>query len=244
MGAALNSIRAGLEGSAPEPACVVVVASAGTLRAGKAGNDRACVRARPAFPTASFGTGQIALDSHLSDPFGSFPHKQRGVIRGHVTLGSLTILQAGCLHWGCCNERENRMLRHEEKATPSGASAEQADILAGCLAVLIAETRRLGLRRDLAFRLLCDAPARITDALSKGPGALVVWRLDKTASVALVTEDEGRLQRFVARADDVGAGVLGLNPARIAAALEVAVGAGLNLTPAKIGGQVHDRSLH
>ncbi len=136
------------------------------------------------------------------------------------------------------------MLRHEEKATPSGASAEQSDIVAGCLAVLIAETRRLGLRRDLAFRLLCDAPGRITDALSKGPGALVVWRLDKTAPVALVTEDEGRLQRFVARADDVGAGVLGLNPARIAAAVAVSGGAGLNPTPAKMGGQVHDRSLH
>ena len=135
------------------------------------------------------------------------------------------------------------MLRHEDKAMPSGGSAEQADIVAGCLAVLIAETRRLGLRRDLAFRLLCDAPGRITDALSKGPGALVVWRLDKAAPVALVTEDEGRLQRFVARANDVGAGVLGLNPARIAAALAASGGAGLNLTPAKIGGQ-YDRALH
>lgn len=244
MLAAFNSFRAGLEGFPPGSVGAVGESRAGTLRAGKAGKDRACVRARPAFPTASFGPEQIALDSHPSGAFGSFPHQQRGVIRGHVALGSLTILQGGCLHWGCCNERENRMLRHDEKATPSGALAEHSDIVAGCLAVLIAETRRLGLRRDLAFRLLCDAPARITDALSKGPGALVVWRLDKAAPVALVTEDEGRLQRFVARADDVGAGVIGLNPARIAAALAATSGAGLNLTPAKIGGQVHDRSIH
>lgn len=132
------------------------------------------------------------------------------------------------------------MLRHEEKAAPSGASAEQADILAGCLAVLIAETCRLGLRRELALRLLCDAPARISEALSKGPGALVVYRLDKMAPVGLVTDDEGRLQRFVARADDVGAGLIGLNPSRIAAALTATSGAGLALKPAKIGGQTND----
>lgn len=243
MQAAFYSFRVGLEGFPPGSVGAVGETRAGTLRAGKAGKDRACVRARPAFPLASSDPAQIALDSHLSGPFGSFPHKKRGVIRDRVALGSLKILQGGLLGWGCCYERENRMLRHEEKATPSGAPAEQSDIVAGCLAVLIAETRRLGLRRDLAFRLLCDAPGRIADALSKGPGALVVWRLDKAAPVSLVTEDEGRLQRFVARADDVGAGMLGLNPARIAAALAASGGAGLNLTPAKIGGQ-HDRALH
>lgn len=122
--------------------------------------------------------------------------------------------------------------------------AEHADIVAGCIAALLVETRRLGLRRDIALRLLCDAPARISEALSKGPGALVVYRLDKVAPVGLVTDDEGRLQRFVARADDVGAGLIGLNPSRIAAALAATSGAGLSLKPAKIGGQAHDRALH
>ena len=106
MLAAFNSFRAGLEGFPPGSVGAVGETRAGTLRAGKAGKDRACVRARPAFPLASFGPAQIALDSHLSDPFGSFPHKQRGVIRGHVTLGSLKILQGGLLGWGCCYERE------------------------------------------------------------------------------------------------------------------------------------------
>jgi hypothetical protein len=122
--------------------------------------------------------------------------------------------------------------------------AEHADIVAGCIAALLVETRRLGLRRDLALRLLCDAPARISEALSKGPGALVVYRLDKVAPVGLVTDDEGRLQRFVARADDVGAGLIGLNPSRIAAALAATSGVGLALKPVKIGGQAHDRALH
>lgn len=218
MGAALNSIRAGLEGSAPGSVGAVGETRAGILRAGKAGKDRACVRARPAFPLASFAPAQIALDSHLSDPFGSFPHEQRGVIRGHVSLGSLTILRPGCLGCGCG--------LHGRKGA---YMVEQADILAGCLAVLVAESRRLGLRRDLALRLLCDAPARISEALSKGPGALVVYRLDKMAPVDLVTDDEGRLRRFVARADDVGAGLIGLNPSRIAAALTATSGAGLAL---------------
>lgn len=228
MLAATNSVRAGVEDSLLVTASAGVVTGVGAVVAG--GRERAALE-----------SGRVA--SARQHRFGSFPHMQRGVIRDRVALGSLKILQGGLLGWGCCYERENRMLRHEEKATPSGAPAEQSDIVAGCLAVLIAETRRLGLRRDLAFRLLCDAPGRIADALSKGPGALVVWRLDKAAPVALVTEDEGRLQRFVARADDVGAGVLGLNPARIAAALAASGGAGLNPTPAKIGGQ-YDRALH
>lgn len=135
---------------------------------------------------------------------------------------------------------------HEVKRTPppGAAAVARADVVAGCLAVLIAETRRIGLRQDLAFRLLRDAPARIDDALSKGPRALVVYRLDRAAPVALVSDDEGRLQRFVARADDRGAGVLGLNPARIAAALAQAGGAGLNSAPAPaIAGGQYDRAI-
>lgn len=89
MLAVSNTIRAGFAISSPGSVNAGVVTRVGTLRAGKAGRDRACVRARPAFPFASFAPAQIALDSHLSDPFGSFPHKQRGVIRDHVALGSL-----------------------------------------------------------------------------------------------------------------------------------------------------------
>ncbi|MFT3689157.1 hypothetical protein [Paenirhodobacter sp.] len=137
------------------------------------------------------------------------------------------------------------MLRHDvqDMASPEGATAENSDIVAGCLAALIAQTRRLGLRQDVAFRLLCDAPGRIAAALSKGPDALVVWRLDAEAPTALVSTDDGRLGRFVARANEAGAGILGLNPAKIAAALAATSGAGMPVAPAKVGG-CHDRAYH
>lgn len=137
------------------------------------------------------------------------------------------------------------MLRHdmEELAPPSGVTAESADVIAGCLAVLVAEVHRLGLRQELAFGLLCDAPGRIAAALSKGPDALVVWRLDREAPTALVSTDDGRLGRFVARANDAGAGIVGLNPAKIAAALAATLGAGLPAAPAKVGG-CSDRAYH
>lgn len=243
MGAALNSIRAGLEGSAPEPACVVVVASAGTLRAGKAGKDRACVRARPAFPTASFGTAQIALDSHLSDPFGSFPHKQRGVIRGHVTLGSLKILQGGLLGWGCCYEREIRMLRHEmnQKTPPGFVAVDRADVVAACLAVLIRELHGLGLKREVALAVLRDAADRIDAALTRGPRALVLYRLDRKAPVGIVSDDDARLATFAAEAEASGAGLIGVNPYRVAVLAAKAKAEGC--ATVKQGGQ-YDRALH
>lgn len=136
------------------------------------------------------------------------------------------------------------MLWHDmqDKALLSGATVENADLLAGCLAVLTAEARRLGLRRDVALRLLCDAPARIAAAMEKGPDALVVWRLDREAPSALVSGDDGRLGRFMARANDDGAGIIGLNPAKIAAALAATSGAGLPVS-AKVGGRC-DRAYH
>ncbi len=73
MLAAINSFRAGLEGFPPGSVGAVGETRAGTLRAGKAGQDRSLEEERPAFPFASLDPAQIAPDSHLSGPFGSFP---------------------------------------------------------------------------------------------------------------------------------------------------------------------------
>ena len=125
------------------------------------------------------------------------------------------------------------MQRHSMK---DPAQPLEADVVAACLAVLIGEIRRLGLSQAAALPLLCDAPRRIAAALLKGPDVLIVWRLDREAPCALVTADDARLGRFVARANDEGAGIVGLNPGRIAAAVAAAFGASLPVLPVKVGG--------
>lgn len=243
MLAVSNTIRAGFAISSPGSVNAGVVTRVGTLRAGKAGRDRACVRARPAFPFASFAPAQIALDSHLSDPFGSFPHKQRGVIRGHVTLGSLKILQGGLLGWGCCYEREIRMLRHEvnHKTPPGFVAVDRADVVAACLAVLIRELHSLGLKREVALAVLRDAADRIDAALTRGPRALVLYRLDRKAPVGIVSDDDARLATFTAEAEALGAGLVGLNPYRVAVLAAKAKAEGC--ATVMQGGQ-YDRALH
>jgi len=243
MGALFNSIRAGCDGAPSEPASAGVVTRAGTLRAGKAGRDRACVMARPAFPFAPFTSARIVLDSHLSDPFGSFPPKQRGVIRDRVALGSLTILAGGFLGWGCCYERENRMLPHEvnQNAPPEFVAVDRADVVAACLAVLIRELHSLGLKREVALAVLRDAADRIDAALTRGPRALVLYRLDRKAPVGIVSDDDARLATFTAEAEASGAGLIGVNPYRVAVLAAKAKIEGC--ATLKQGGQ-YDRALH
>lgn len=243
MLAAFNSFRAGLEGFPPGSVGAVGETRAGTLRAGKAGQDRSLVEERPAFPFASLDPAQIALDSHLSGPFGSFPHKQRGVIRGHVTLGSLKILRGGLLGWGCCYERENRMLRHEvnQKTPPGFVAVDRADVVAACLAVLIRELHGLGLKREVALAVLRDAADRIDAALTRGPRALVLYRLDRKAPVGIVSDDDARLATFTAEAEASGAGLIGVNPYRVAVLAAKAKAEGC--ATVKQGGQ-YDRALH
>lgn len=243
MLAVSNTIRAGFAISSPGSVNAGVVTRVGTLRAGKAGKDRACVWARPAFPTASFGPAQIALDSHPSGPFGSFPRKKRGVIGGHVTLGSLKILQGGLLGWGCCYEREIRMLRHEvnHKTPPGFVAVDRADVVAACLAVLIRELHSLGLKREVALAVLRDAADRIDAALTRGPRALVLYRLDRKAPVGIVSDDDARLTTFTAEAEASGAGLVGLNPYRVAVLAAKAKAEGC--ATLKQGGQ-YDRALH
>ena len=73
MLAALNSIRAGLEGFPPGSVGAVGETRVGTLRAGKAGQDRSLVEERPAFPFASLDPAQIALDSAPNPLLGPSP---------------------------------------------------------------------------------------------------------------------------------------------------------------------------
>ncbi|GEM_PF-6153063 len=86
MLAALNSFRAGLEGFPPGSASAGVVTGVGAVVAGR--RERAALE-----------SGRVA--SACQHRFGSFPADDTRGYSRRVTLGSLTILQGGCLHWGC-----------------------------------------------------------------------------------------------------------------------------------------------
>lgn len=243
MLAASNAIRAGFAISSPGSVNAGVVVCVGTSRAGKTGGDRACVNARPAFPLASFAPPEIVLDPPLSGPLRFFPQMTRGGIRDRMTRGSLQIFRGGFLGWGCCYEREIRMLRHEvnQENSPGFVAVDRADVVAACLTVLIRKLHSLGLKREVALAVLRDAADRIDTALTRGPRALVLYRLDRKAPVGIVSDDDARLATFTAEAEASGAGLVGLNPYRVAVLAAKAKAEGY--ATVKQGGQ-YDRALH
>lgn len=135
------------------------------------------------------------------------------------------------------------MLRHDvNQNTPPGLVAvDRADVVAACLAVLIRELHGLGLKRKTALEVLRDAPDRIDAALTRGPRALVVYRLDLKAPVGIVSDDDARLAAFTAEAETSGAGLIGLNPYRVALLAAQAKAEGC--ATLKQGGH-YDRALH
>lgn len=135
------------------------------------------------------------------------------------------------------------MLRNDvnHKAPPGFVAVDRTDAVAACLAVLIRELHSLGLNRKVALAVLRDAADRIDAALTRGPRALVIYRLDRKAPVGIVSDDDARLATFTADAEASGAGLIGINPYRVAVLAAQAKAEGC--ATLKQGGQ-HDRALH
>lgn len=134
------------------------------------------------------------------------------------------------------------MLRHDmkQKTPPGFVTVDRADVVAACLAVLVRELHGLGLKREVALALLRDFPDRIEAALTRGPRALILFRLDRKNPASIVSDDDERLERFTAEAEAAGAGLLGLNPYHVAFLAAKAEG----FATLKQGGQHYDRALH
>ncbi|WP_215266150.1 hypothetical protein [Epibacterium ulvae] len=84
------------------------------------------------------------------------------------------------------------------------------------MAVLTREIHCAGVEQHDALGLLRDAPDKIEAALTRGPGAFVVYRLDPNGARGVVTDSEPRLERFVAAAEYESAPLFGFCPATIA----------------------------
>ena len=104
----------------------------------------------------------------------------------------------------------------ETKSAADPAQLGRAHVVAACLAILTREFHSAGLETQDALDLLRDAPDRIDAALTRGPRALVVYRLDHTGARGLVSESDSRLSHFTAVAEQDGAPLFGFCPAAIA----------------------------
>lgn len=93
---------------------------------------------------------------------------------------------------------------------------ERKHVVTACLTVLTREVHAAGLGTQDALDLLRDAPDKIEAALTRGPRALVVYRLDKHGARGMVSDSDSRLQHFAAVAEQNGALLFGLCPAAIA----------------------------
>lgn len=102
------------------------------------------------------------------------------------------------------------------KSIADPAQLGRAHVVAACLALLTREFHSTGLETQDALDLLRDAPDKIDAALSRGPRALVVYRLDGRGARGLVSDSESRLNQFVAVAEQDGAPLFGFCPAVIA----------------------------
>jgi len=92
----------------------------------------------------------------------------------------------------------------------------RANVVAACLAILTREVHCAGIETQDAFDLLRDAPDKVEAALTRGPCALVVYRLDRRGARGLVSENEARLRQFTTVAEKDGAPLFGFCPAVIA----------------------------
>lgn len=104
----------------------------------------------------------------------------------------------------------------ETKSAADPAQLGRAHVVAACLAILTREFHSAGLDTQDALDLLRDAPDKIDAALTRGPRALVVYRLDRAGARGLVSESDSRLNHFTAVAEQDGAPLFGLCPAAIA----------------------------
>ncbi len=96
------------------------------------------------------------------------------------------------------------------------AARLRADVVTASLAVLVRAMKDNNVGDEAAMACLRDAPDKIEAALTRGCGALVIYRLDPDAPRGIVGTADTRLAAFVDEARGAGVPVIGLNPDLVA----------------------------
>jgi hypothetical protein len=94
--------------------------------------------------------------------------------------------------------------------------ATRTDVVAASLAVLVRALQEAGVPQPVAMACLRDAPDKIESALTRGAGALIIYRLSKDQPHGIVSDQTARLEAFTAAARAKNIPLFGLNPHRIA----------------------------
>jgi len=89
-------------------------------------------------------------------------------------------------------------------------------VIAACLTVLAREVGHAGIETQEALDLLRDTPDKVEAALTRGPDALVVYRLAPIGGRGIVSNNDAKLRRFVAAAAQDNAPLFGFCPAVVA----------------------------
>lgn len=89
-------------------------------------------------------------------------------------------------------------------------------VVAACLTVLAREVGHAGIETQEALDLLRDTPDKVEAALTRGPDALVVYRLDPIGARGIASNNDAKLRRFVAAAEQDNAPLFGFCPAVVA----------------------------
>ncbi|WPZ30304.1 hypothetical protein T8A63_04385 [Sulfitobacter sp. OXR-159] len=95
-------------------------------------------------------------------------------------------------------------------------AATRADVVAASLAMLVRALYEAGVSQPVAMNCLRNAPDMIEAALTRGAGALIVYRLNPDAPRGIVSDRQVRLEAFTAEARAKNAPLFGLNPHRVA----------------------------
>lgn len=103
-----------------------------------------------------------------------------------------------------------------QQAHPPVDAQTRADVVTASLASLIRAMRESNVSEAAAMACLRDAPDKIEAALTRGAGALVVYRLDRDGPRGIVGDQDDRLNRFADAAIAENVPLVGLNPYRIA----------------------------
>ncbi|GIT86984.1 hypothetical protein [Roseobacter sp. OBYS 0001] len=89
-------------------------------------------------------------------------------------------------------------------------------VVAASLALLIRELKVAETPDAIAFKALAEAPDKIEAALTRGPDALVFYKIADGEIRGIVTDHGDKLEVFARKAQAEGANVLCFNPSLIA----------------------------
>ncbi|MBO9434519.1 hypothetical protein J7394_09905 [Ruegeria sp. R13_0] len=81
---------------------------------------------------------------------------------------------------------------------------------------LAREVGHAGIETQEALDILRDTPDKVEAAVTCGPDALVVYRLDPNGARGIVSNKDAKLRRFVAAAEQDNAPLFGFCPAVVA----------------------------